>query len=66
MAYNMIIPTLEEYLGQKIAVPKCYRADKNHLILEDLFAEGFKMIEDQKSLTIEQTCAVLKVNFVNF
>lgn len=63
--YNKIFPELLKFQQKKTnealkAIPHCYLARNDLVILEDLRVRKFEMPNRQEGLTFEQTMAVLK------
>ncbi|XP_037036438.1 uncharacterized protein LOC119074414 [Bradysia coprophila] len=63
--YNRILPDLLKYQQKKTndvlrAIPHCYLARNDLVVLEDLRVRGFEMPNRQEGLTLDQTLAVLK------
>lgn len=63
--YNKIFPELLKFQQKNTddflkAIPHCYLARNDLVILEDLRVRGFEMPNRQEGLTFEQTMAVLK------
>lgn len=63
--YNKIFPELLKFQQKKTndvlkAIPHCYLARNDLVILEDLRVRRFEMPNRQEGLTYEQTLAVLK------
>lgn len=63
--YNKIFPELLKFQQNKTddvlkAIPHCYLARNDLVILEDLRVRRFEMPNRQEGLTFEQTLAVIK------
>ncbi|GLV36640.1 hypothetical protein CBL_07863 [Carabus blaptoides fortunei] len=60
IAYNQILPTLQQYLKSPLPTPVCLHADKSWIVLEDLNISGYRMNSNQICMTIDQCSVVLR------
>lgn len=63
-AYTQVVPALNSFLSEPLAVPKCIYASKDVIALEDLTCTGFADMHQTSSLSLDMTENVLKVSHI--